>query len=82
MTMTKYRLTRRGALGLIGGSALVAVPSGAERNARPLGQLQTGPWSGAVQRPPPGACDAPPRGLEAMGLDRWSPRSRCHRWGV
>ncbi|MET3893277.1 NitT/TauT family transport system substrate-binding protein [Bosea sp. OAE506] len=38
MTMTKYRLTRRGALGLIGGSALVAVP-GARVSAQTLDKV-------------------------------------------
>ncbi|MGQ3285080.1 ABC transporter substrate-binding protein [Bosea sp. (in: a-proteobacteria)] len=38
MTMTKYRLTRRGALGLIGGSALVAVP-GARVSAQALDKV-------------------------------------------
>ncbi len=38
MTMTKYRLTRRGALGLMGGSALVAVP-GARVSAQTLDKV-------------------------------------------
>ncbi len=38
MTMTKYRLTRRGALGLIGGAALVAVP-GARVSAQTLDKV-------------------------------------------
>jgi len=38
MTMTKYRMTRRGALGLIGGSALVAVP-GARVSAQTLDKV-------------------------------------------